>query len=112
MFVLAIDKAFSLFFSLRKMYLTNNTNGVDFKRSKLVSKIFDFIFEILSLKEQQLFKGFAFFGTLGINNYLVYSEKKSHSTKTILVLINKSTNVKLCYYKTYLRPVLKSSFVT
>ncbi|RNA43439.1 hypothetical protein BpHYR1_039735 [Brachionus plicatilis] len=30
-----------------------------------------FVFEILSLKEQQLFKGFAFFGTLGklMNSY-------------------------------------------
>ncbi|RNA31732.1 hypothetical protein BpHYR1_013791 [Brachionus plicatilis] len=27
--------------------------------------LFNFIFEILSLKQQQLFKGFAIFGTLG-----------------------------------------------
>ncbi|RNA16177.1 hypothetical protein BpHYR1_048783 [Brachionus plicatilis] len=36
-----------------------------------------FIFEILSLKEQQLFKGFAIFGTLGFcfmceSNFLMY----------------------------------------
>ncbi|RNA32235.1 hypothetical protein BpHYR1_023151 [Brachionus plicatilis] len=28
-----------------------------------------FIFEILSLKEQQLFKGFTIFGTLGVKNF-------------------------------------------
>ncbi|RNA03533.1 hypothetical protein BpHYR1_045735 [Brachionus plicatilis] len=30
---------------------------------------FLFIFEILSLKEQQLFKGFAIFGILGVKNF-------------------------------------------
>ncbi|RNA43197.1 hypothetical protein BpHYR1_000480, partial [Brachionus plicatilis] len=35
-----------------------------------------FIFEILSLKEQQLFKRFAFFGTLGESNFLAYQLQK------------------------------------
>ncbi|RNA06303.1 hypothetical protein BpHYR1_042373 [Brachionus plicatilis] len=45
------------------------------KLSKKLDQIFQenrkkhFIFEILSLKEQQLFKRFAIFGTLGVENF-------------------------------------------
>ncbi|RNA16958.1 hypothetical protein BpHYR1_046049 [Brachionus plicatilis] len=57
-----------LLYDKRKLCLVGYNNGATYGQNTNLTNFF--IFEILSLKEQQLFKGFAIFGTLGINSLL------------------------------------------
>ncbi|RNA45247.1 hypothetical protein BpHYR1_000275 [Brachionus plicatilis] len=98
-----------------KQHITAKTNQTFPRMMEVLAEVKEnFIFEILSLKEQQLFKGFAIFGTLGdINssqlNLSIFNVKMAPYWNVLLAEVKNQSNSSFTVMWEFLVPCSKKT---